>query len=307
MVSGTSKPVGDSLSRTENADRAVSLEAVRADLVTLAARHRQEGDALRRLPPALAEAFLRHDIYRMLLPPDLGGAAVDPMDYLQLVEDVARVDGSTAWNLAIGIGSALYVGYLPPERSRAMFAERACCIAGAYAPFGRGEVVDGGYRVSGRWGWASGIDQARWVVFGFTIPAGRAPEESRAAAWQALAPREAFRALDTWHVSGMRGTGSFDHEVENLFVPAEMTFRMFLGEPRHPAPFFKLPGAFFAAVVASVTIGIALGAVEGLKRLASEKQGLAGRSAMRDEAFAQLRSPRRRHSPNPPEPIFGRR
>jgi alkylation response protein AidB-like acyl-CoA dehydrogenase len=81
--------------------------------------------------------------------------------------------------------------------------------------------------------------------------------------------------------------GSTEYEVENLFVPAEMTFRMFIGEPRHPAPFFKLPGAFFAAAVASVTIGIALGTVDGLTRLASRKRGYPGRPALRDQAFAQ--------------------
>src|SRR5690606_4055760 len=112
------------------------------DIVDLADRYKAEGDCLRRLPPALAEAFRRHDIYRLILPDDLGGADMDPLDYLDLIEKIARVDGSTAWNFAIGAGSGLYVGYLPVERSRAMVADASACIAGAYAPFGRGEVVD---------------------------------------------------------------------------------------------------------------------------------------------------------------------
>jgi alkylation response protein AidB-like acyl-CoA dehydrogenase len=70
------------------------LDAARAELTALAATHHKEGDQLRHLPPALAEAFLRHDVYRMLLPADLGGAGIDPLDYLALVEDVAAVDGS---------------------------------------------------------------------------------------------------------------------------------------------------------------------------------------------------------------------
>ena len=240
---------------------------------------------LRHLPPALADAFLRHDLYRMLLPRDLGGADMDPLDYLKLVQDLAQVDGSIGWNLAIGIGSGLYVGYLPLERSRAMFARPDCGIAGAYAPFGRGTRVDGGYRVSGHWGWASGVHQARWMVFGFSVANGQ--EGGPGEVLQALAPRDAFRVLDTWHVSGMRGTGSTEYEVEDLFVPAEMAFKMFLGEPRHPAPIFRLPAAFFCAALAAVALGIAHGAAEALVRLVETKRSLPGRPSLRDQASAQ--------------------
>lgn len=263
------------------------LDGLRDELAGLAAAHKEEGDRLRKLPPAVAEAFLRYDIYRMLLPADLGGAAVDPLDYLRLVEDVARSDGSIAWNLAIGAGSGLYVGYLPPEIARTMCDQRACGIAGAYAPMGQGEAVDGGYRVGGHWGWASGVADAGWMVFGFRVTTSDANGEQRSDALTALAPREAFRVLDTWHTSGMRGTGSADYEVENLFVPAEMTFRMFVDEPRHPAPLFRLPGAFFAAAITVVAIGIARGAAEGLIRLAGTKQPLPGRSGLPEQASAQ--------------------
>jgi len=261
--------------------------AMLADIVDLAARHRAEGDRLRQLPPALAEAFHRHDVYRLILPRDLGGGDVDPLDYLDLVEKVARVDGSTAWNLAIGAGSGLYVGYLPVERSRPMVADASSCIAGAYAPFGRGEIVEGGYRVSGHWGWASGVAQARWMVFGFRVVVqdgtGEKPPEIR----QALAPREAFRVLDTWHVNGMRGTGSTEYEVNDLFVPSDMTFRVFLDEPKHRAPVFRLPGAFFGSAVASVALGIGQGAIEGLKQLAAVKGGSPGGNPLQQQAYAQ--------------------
>lgn len=258
--------------------------AMAADIAGLAARHREEGDRLRHLPPALADAFRRHDVYRLILPRDLGGGEVDPLSYLDLVEKIARVDGSTAWNLAIGAGSGLYVGYLPVARSRAMVADASSCIAGAYAPLGRGEIVDGGYRVGGRWGWASGAAQARWMVFGFRV--AEQPEIR-----QALAPREAFRVLDTWQANGLRGTGSTDYEVDGLFVPSDMSFRVFLDAPKHPAPVFRLPGAFFGAAVASVALGIAGGATEGLKQLAAvkggSKGGAGGGNPLRQQAFAQ--------------------
>jgi len=277
-------------------DRAIESEAatamsapaaIVADIAGLAARHKAEGDRLRQLPPALAEAFRRHDVYRLILPRDLGGGDVDPLDYLDLVEKVARVDGSTAWNLAIGAGSGLYVGYLPVERSRPMVADVSSCIAGAYAPFGHGEIVEGGYRVSGHWGWASGAAQARWMVFGFRVAARDGTDETPPEIRQALAPREAFRVLDTWHANGLRGTGSTEYEVDDLFVPSDMTFRVFLDEPKHPAPVFRLPGAFFGSAVASVALGIGHGATEGLKQLAVIKGGSSGGNPLRQQAYAQ--------------------
>lgn len=280
-------------------DRAIGSEAaaarsapaaIVADIAGLAARHKVEGDRLRQLPPALAEAFQRHDVYRLILPRDLGGGDVDPLDYLDLVEKVARVDGSTAWNLAIGAGSGLYVGYLPVERSRPMVADVSSCIAGAYAPFGHGEIVDGGYRVSGHWGWASGAAQARWMVFGFRVAAQDGTDETPPEIRQALAPREAFHVLDTWHANGLRGTGSTEYEVDDLFVPSDMTFRVFLDKPKHPAPVFRLPGAFFGSAVASVALGIGHGATEGLKQLAvvkgRAKGGASGGNPLRQQAYA---------------------
>jgi alkylation response protein AidB-like acyl-CoA dehydrogenase len=228
-------------------------------------------------------------VYRLILPQDLGGADVAPLEYLRLIEQLARTDGSIAWNFAIGAGSALYGGYLPLERSRALFVDANCCIAGAYAPMGRAEIVHGGYRVSGRWGWASGVDQARWMVLGFTVVSRDESQEGgtrRPEVRQALAPREAFRVLDSWHVNGMRGTGSAEYEVDDLFIPAENTFQVFKDKPHHPAPIFNMPGAFFAAAIASVPLGIAQGAADGLKRLAMVKPASRGRSSLREQAFA---------------------
>jgi alkylation response protein AidB-like acyl-CoA dehydrogenase len=262
-----------------------ALKELLAELSELAAQHRAEGDRLRRLPPALAGAFRRLDVYRLIVPADLGGAAESPVDCLKLVEGLARVDGSTAWTLSIGIGSALYGGYIQPDRARELFATADCCIAGAYAPSGRGRTVPGGYRVEGRWGWASGVHQARWMVLGFAVePEG--VTEGAPVMLQALAPRADFRILDNWHVAGMRGTGSTDYEADDLFIPAAMTFRMFLDEPRHPAPLFRLPGAFFAAAIAVVPLGIARSSIDGLARLAAAKPASRGRPPLREQTSA---------------------
>lgn len=103
---------------------------------------------------------------------------------------------------------------------------------------------------------------------------------------QALAPKESFRVLDTWNAAGMRATGSTEYEVQDLFVPEAMTFRVFLGEPLHGAPQFRLPGAFFGTAVATVALGIALGAADNLAGLAKSKPAFPGRKALKDQAFA---------------------
>ena len=264
--------------------------AIAADLAALAERHRGEGDRLRQLPPALAAAFLAHDVYRLQLPADLGGAGADPLDYLELVECVSRTDGAIGWNLMIGAGSGLYLGYVAPELARSISATADCCIAGTLQPVGRGEAVDGGFRVRGRWGWASGAAQARWMIVGFMLADASGlvlDAQGRPSAWQALAPRTAFDVLDTWHSGGLRGTGSTEYEAEDLFIPQGAAFRLFAGEPRHPAPLFRLPGAFLAAALASVPLGVAQGCVDGLRRLSTRKRVLNGRAGLHEQAFAQ--------------------
>jgi alkylation response protein AidB-like acyl-CoA dehydrogenase len=129
------------------------------------------------------------------------------------------------------------------------------------------------------------MHQARWMVLGFAVePDG--VTQGAPLTLQALAPRADFRILDNWHVAGMRGTGSTDYEAEDLFIPAEMTFRMFLDDPRHPAPLFRLPGAFFAAAIAVVPLGIARSAIDGLARLAATKPASRGRSPLREQPAA---------------------
>jgi alkylation response protein AidB-like acyl-CoA dehydrogenase len=267
-----------------------ALAGLAEDLAALAARHGAEGDRLRQLPPALAEAFVARDVYRLLVPADLGGAGVDPLDFLELVERVSRADGAVGWNLMIGAGSGLYLGYVAQDRAQTMCATAECCIAGTLQPVGHAVAVEGGFRIGGRWGWASGAAQARWMIAGFVLADATGPildAQGRPSVWQALAPRDAFRVLDTWFTGGLRGTGSTEYEAADLFVPRDAAFQLFASTPTHPAPLFRMPGAFLAAALASVPLGIAQGCADGLKRLAGRKRVLSGRAGLDEQAFAQ--------------------
>jgi alkylation response protein AidB-like acyl-CoA dehydrogenase len=144
--------------------------------------HRGEGDLLRRLPDLIAQAFLDANVYRLLVPEDLGGEGIDPITYYELAEEVSSYDGSAGWNYAIGATGGVVLGGLAPKPLRAALASADAGMAGAAAPTGRAVAVEGGYCLSGRWAWASGIHHARWAVAYCPVFDGNRPRTSAAGA-----------------------------------------------------------------------------------------------------------------------------
>jgi alkylation response protein AidB-like acyl-CoA dehydrogenase len=249
--------------------------------------HRSEGDLLRHLPDAIARAFVATNVYRLLLPEDFGGEGIDPIIYYDLVEEVSSYDGSVGWNYSIGTTTAVMLGDLSIKRLQTIFAEADCCLAGAAAPPGRAIAMDGGYRVSGRWAWASGIHQAKWIVGNCLVFDGdrlRTSADGAPVVLGFLMPKKACRVLDTWHVGGMRGTGSTEFEVTDYFVSGEDSLLMFSESSPHPYPIFRLPPTFFGYNHCGVLTGIARSALNGLKALAMTKTSAATSASLRDEA-----------------------
>ncbi len=249
--------------------------------------HRGEGDRLRRLPDAIAQAFLEANIYRLLVPEEFGGEGVDPITYYDLAAEVSSYDGSAGWNYAIGATGGVVLGALAPKPLRAVFASPECGVGGGGSPTGRAIAVDGGYRVTGRWGWASGIHHAKWALAYCPVFDG---ERLRTAANGApvvagfLMPKEKCAILDAWHVGGMRGTGSTEFEVHDVFVPEEFVLRLLSGESRHPYPVFRMPATFFGYNHCCVLAGIARSALAALKTLAATKTSAMTGLSLRDDA-----------------------
>ena len=135
-------------------------------LRAIIAEHRSECDLLRRLPDAIGRAFAERDVSRLMLPADLGGRGLDPLTVFDLVEEVASYDGSVGWNYAIGSNSGMIAGAVPRAVADAVFGQSECAVAGSGPPQGRAVATDGGYRVTGRFAWASGVHQALWVMGG---------------------------------------------------------------------------------------------------------------------------------------------
>jgi alkylation response protein AidB-like acyl-CoA dehydrogenase len=261
------------------------------ELRPLIEQHSAHGQELRRLPDEIADAFVERGLVRTLLPPDLGGLDVDIVSHLDAVEELSSYDGSAGWNYAICTGSMMFAGFVPPHVREVMLADRHASFAAAAAPTGRATAVDGGYRVTGRWGWASGIHQSTWALAGVLTFDGetlRTTGSGRPLLRQVLVPRSDYTVLDEWHVGGMRGTGSTEFTIADVFVPEERVIGLFNTQVYHPAPYFHLPSSYFGVALAAVCVGIARSAVDALVDLARTKRSLINLSgAMRDQAGAQ--------------------
>jgi alkylation response protein AidB-like acyl-CoA dehydrogenase len=206
------------------------------------------------------------------------------------VREVSSWDGSAGWNFAIGQGAGLFIaGYLPPEVARSLCV-REGCIPGAFAPTGRAIESDGGFTVNGKWGWASTIHQASNVAFLGIVMDGEKPRmmpDGTPARMAFVVPRDQVEVLDTWHTSGMRGTGSTEFVVRDLFVPAERAFLIFFGQRHSDAPQYRMPPTILGVVIASVAVGIAQGCIADFADLASGKTPMLSPGLLRDRASAQ--------------------
>lgn len=251
---------------------------------------RDEADAVRHLPDSVASAFVERDVYRLMLPVDLGGAGLGPLELFDLTLEVSRYDASVGWNYSLAMTGALLAGVAPPQVTGEVFATADCGGAASGPPQGRAVVTEGGYIVSGRWAWASGIHQAHQVLGGCIVFDGDAPKvapHGGPVVVHVLVPIEQVEVLDSWHTGGMRGTGSTEFAMREVFVPAERAVQMFGGEPAQPHPLFKLPTSFFGFGLSAVPLGVAISTIEALKTLALSKKLPPPRGLLAEQSSVQ--------------------
>jgi indole-3-acetate monooxygenase len=193
-------------------------EAIEALRPTLEAAE-TEGEEQRRLPMAAAEAMAEAGLFKTALPRELGGWEADVLLEFEIVEAVARLSTSAGWNLAVAcFHTSLPVVLLPSDEAVREIIEGDDLAVGAGFPgsVGKARLVDGGMVVNGRYGWGSGILHAGWVIGGCTVE-GDAEVEAPRRVW--VAPKSSVRIIDNWETAGLRGTGSVDYAVEDLFIP----------------------------------------------------------------------------------------
>lgn len=283
-------------------------------LAPLVERYRDEGEALRHLPKPVAAAMRDAGLFSLWMPRALGGAQVDIETSLRVTEALSRLDGSVGWNSMIAGNTSILWGYIAHEAAAGCInGDPTTVLAGtvggggdATAPGGGVAMpVPGGYRLTGRWPFASGCHQADWLVANGRIMENGEPRKTPQGAvglFSFILPLSDCQILDTWYTTGMRGTGSHHFEAADAFIPEERVFSSISPTPQQPGTLFRTARATpWAPNIAAVALGIGRDAIDTFLKIARNKPAARNRPGLMDretihervgEAEARLRSAR---------------
>ncbi|HEY7067248.1 MAG TPA: acyl-CoA dehydrogenase family protein [Chloroflexota bacterium] len=255
--------------------------------------YQAEIESERRIPLALVAQLRAVGLYRLFVPRALGGAQVDVLTFLRAVELAAEGDGSVAWNLGTNAIAGSAALSLPDAGVREIFGDGPDVIfAGTIAPLGGTAVpVDGGYRCTGRWRFGSGCQEADWLVGSCQVREGdeprRNPDGSPEVRRVLVRPADCT-IHDTWDVTGLRGTGSHDWSVADLFVPEHRTQNFTARWTHWSGTLYALPlHAFQGPHFSPVATGIARAGLDALAELAGSKNPRQSPGLLRDDLQAQ--------------------
>lgn len=272
---------------TTGTDILAAAQNLRARIIS----QRDAVEASRRLPTDLAQQLARSAFFRIFLPAVYGGLDLTPMDGIAVFEELAAADASVAWCVWNG-NTHWTAAQLSPEAAHAIHDDPDVITANSTRPSGQAHVVENGYRVTGRWSLVSGCELASWMVLWSVVHAEGKPRTTSAGSAEIrfmLLPADRCEIIDTWTVGGLRGTGSHDVAVHDLFVPAAFASGFFdpyvLPEPRYRMPAFcrVVPG------LGAMALGIARTAIETLKDIAGAKTPARTTQMLRDTPDAQVR------------------
>lgn len=252
---------------------------------------REEIEQGRRLPQDLVDDLSATGIFRLAIPQTLGGLAADPLDVMRAIELVSTADGSTGWCAMLGIGAGYEIGHLAEGGAREVYARMDAPKALVAEPAGAAVDDGDGVRVSGRWRFASGITHSDWVLAGCIMMDGGQPRmtEHGPEIVHVFMPVSDVQVHDTWHVSGLCGTGSNDFSCENVFVPRERVTSLFNPMHVYPEPQYRMPVlSLVAPMISAVAVGIARAALDELYELAGTKTPSMSMVPMSEKAAAHV-------------------
>lgn len=261
------------------------LDAARALAPTIAGRA-AEIEAARRLPRDLLDELVASGCFRLLLPPTHNGIGADLPAAMRVFESLGSADASVGWTVMIGAASWCDLAGLPRAAFDSLFAAGSDVImAGAFNPTGSIVAADGGYRVTGRWSFASGCEHSAWLFGNCVEGVVDGLPQLRVAVF---APDQIV-IEDTWTVSGLSGTGSHHFRATDVVVSEERTFRPLADEPCLDEAIVHIPPpALFSMAIASVALGTAQGALDDIVELATAKVPLLSHGPLAANALFQF-------------------
>jgi alkylation response protein AidB-like acyl-CoA dehydrogenase len=251
----------------------------------------------RELPEPIVEALVERGLFRLLLPRSLGGAELPPAAYVQVIEEVAKHDASTAWCLGQANGCTMTAALLDPEVAHEIFGGRRGIVA--WGPPGPADAraVAGGYRLTGTWSFASGSHHATWLGAHVANPTAiqgddgtpRLRPDGGPVMRTLLFPKASAEFSDIWHVIGLRGTGSDSYTVTDLFVPEDHTvLREAEPKPRQPGLLYAFSSSnMYSTGFAGVALGIARSTLDAFTELARDKIPRGAKRTLRDDNVVQ--------------------
>jgi alkylation response protein AidB-like acyl-CoA dehydrogenase len=251
-----------------------------------------EIDALRELPRPLFEALADAGMFHLAVPRAIGGLEIDFPTYVQVIEEIGKADASTGWVVNQGAIYATYSARMPRAAARAIWMDKPrSVVANTPAATAQAVVVPGGYRVTGRQGFSTGCRHASWVAaHAQVIDEGELRmDKGQPEMRYLMVPVEQARILDTWHVRGMRGTGTHHFAVEDVFVPEERTVLSATAPLLEDGPLYKIPRTLaFASGDAAVALGMARSCLDAFVDLAGSKTPRAVQGLLRDQSMTQV-------------------
>ena len=260
------------------------VERVRT-LAPVVAQWRDASEQERHMPRPLFEALRDAGVFQMSAPKAVGGDEVDEETVLPAIEELAQQDGSVGWNVMIASNAAIAASYLPATTLQEVYrGGPSTVIAGALLPQGAAIPVPGGFRLTGRWTFASGCHQADWMAGSSAVTVHGTPRlrpDGRPDIRTFFLPVGECEILDTWHTSGLRGTGSHDWQVTDIFVPEAQSFPILRDGPPEPGSLSTRDFVAYAGPrVAAVALGIARDAIDAFTALARTKTPVLATSTL---------------------------
>ena len=251
----------------------------------------QEIERDRTLPAALVTSMNEAGFFSLWLSRDVGGPELSFIEAARVIEALSCADGSAGWCAMVSTVLSRLSGYLAAGVAREMFGDGRSRLAGSVNPTGKAVAVAGGFQVSGRWSYGSFIRHSDWTVGNSIVHDGETPRRDSSGAPDIrfmIIPTSTVEIIDNWYVSGLRGTGSSDFQVHDVFVPEAHTVSAFAAKPVQPGTLYATPMiTVFAASIPCVSIGIARAAIDAFVALAEIKTPMGSTTRLRDKPSTQ--------------------